>query len=522
MNPFSDQNVNRRPVQSLIKVIETKSNNSRVCKTNVTVKEHLRSRYKRCRDTSIGKESILNYLQVAPKLAKLQSKKTRKPFQPINTNIVKKSKKPGILDYVKKRDYEKVCDIALSKLKISDQPKKECEILCDSCQEKSILEKSLIEIEKEQNVSKKKIKPTIILISPSPKPHTTKYINQCENYLLNDSTEDQLSPKILDSNMNKSNFCALDYSFFSTYEYEIYKDLLSVEKNYNPPINYLIKYQGVITVEMRSLVVDWMMEMCEKFELSQEAVALSINIFDRFLYIIKANREKLQLIAATCLLIANKFSESLIPNLPNLCIISRNSFTVNQILEMERLVLSTINFRILNNCINWFINYFLFKWSATKRHCFMAHYLTEITMTYSSVYLKYRPSAICAASVLLSANVFNGNVVWNENMILSTGYRVTQFYHVLCDIYSLWSSRQFCRNLSSFDKYSKERYGSVSLLPIPSKVPTVDDLDDQVYQVESDFPHGLKKSEQVPSKMSNSSNFKNCTQFTKLKPKFDL
>ena len=65
--------------------------------------------------------------------------------------------------------------------------------------------------------------------------------------------------------------------------------------------------QPNITASMRAILVDWLIEVQENFELYHETLYLSVQLTDRYLSVTEVCKEYLQLVGATCMLIAAKF-----------------------------------------------------------------------------------------------------------------------------------------------------------------------------------------------------------------------
>lgn len=68
--------------------------------------------------------------------------------------------------------------------------------------------------------------------------------------------------------------------------------------------------QSYITPWMRSLLVDWMVEIQESFELNHETLYLAVKLVDLYLCKITVTKDKLQLLGAGALFIAAKFDVS--------------------------------------------------------------------------------------------------------------------------------------------------------------------------------------------------------------------
>lgn len=126
-----------------------------------------------------------------------------------------------------------------------------------------------------------------------------------------------------------------------------------------------------ITERMRALLVDWLVQVHSRFQLLQETLYLTVAILDRFLQVTTVStlfslfvfvscvkrfpavlqvqpvsRRKLQLVGVTAMLVACKYEEMYAPEVGDFAYITDNAFTKSQILEMEQLVLRTLNFQL--------------------------------------------------------------------------------------------------------------------------------------------------------------------------------
>jgi cyclin A len=65
-----------------------------------------------------------------------------------------------------------------------------------------------------------------------------------------------------------------------------------------------MRKQTEITYNMRSILVDWMVEVAEEYKLERETLCLSISFVDRFLSLMAVARNKLQLVGTAAMFIA--------------------------------------------------------------------------------------------------------------------------------------------------------------------------------------------------------------------------
>ena len=73
-----------------------------------------------------------------------------------------------------------------------------------------------------------------------------------------------------------------------------------------------INKNSEITEQMRTILVDWLIEVQENFALFHETLYLAVQIMDHYLERKPVKREYLQLVGATSMLIASKFEVSII------------------------------------------------------------------------------------------------------------------------------------------------------------------------------------------------------------------
>lgn len=71
-----------------------------------------------------------------------------------------------------------------------------------------------------------------------------------------------------------------------------------------PKAGYM-KKQPDITVSMRAILVDWLVEVGEEYKLQNETLYLAVNYIDRFLSSMSVLRGKLQLVGTAAMLLAS-------------------------------------------------------------------------------------------------------------------------------------------------------------------------------------------------------------------------
>lgn len=78
-----------------------------------------------------------------------------------------------------------------------------------------------------------------------------------------------------------------------------------MEPKRRPLPDYLEKVQKGVTANMRGILVDWLVEVAEEYKLLPDTLYLSISYVDRFLSLDPVNKQKLQLLGVSSMLIAS-------------------------------------------------------------------------------------------------------------------------------------------------------------------------------------------------------------------------
>ena len=166
-----------------------------------------------------------------------------------------------------------------------------------------------------------------------------------------------------------------------------------------------------IDATMRSMVISWMVEVAAEFQLSQHTLHLSVASLDRFLSTTRAvPRTQLQLIAVACLLVSSKHEEEMHPSVADLAAMAAHSFTAEDLVRMEALLLSSLKFCLAPPTSYTFLSIFKGLFSLRSEVFSLATYYLELAlMEYSLVSIS--PSLLAAGAVVLAAGHYGDGAV---------------------------------------------------------------------------------------------------------------
>lgn len=136
-----------------------------------------------------------------------------------------------------------------------------------------------------------------------------------------------------------------DTSMVAEYGDEIFEYMHSLEERMKPNANYMDS-QAEIQWSMRSVLMDWMVQVHNRFSLLPETLFLAVNYVDRFLSAKVVSLGKLQLVGATALFLAAKYEEINCPSVQEIVYMVDGAYTVEEVLKAERFMLSMLKFEL--------------------------------------------------------------------------------------------------------------------------------------------------------------------------------
>lgn len=95
---------------------------------------------------------------------------------------------------------------------------------------------------------------------------------------------------------------------------------------------------------MRSLLVDWMVEIQESFELNHETLYLGVKLVDLYLSNTVVSKDTLQLVGAAAMFIASKYDERIPPLINDFLYICDGAYGRKELIRMEINLLKVCNF----------------------------------------------------------------------------------------------------------------------------------------------------------------------------------
>ncbi|CAO1337814.1 unnamed protein product [Diamesa serratosioi] len=248
----------------------------------------------------------------------------------------------------------------------------------------------------------------------------------------------------------------------SCYTMDIFNYLKARESKYK--ITDYIGNQPELSKWMRSLLIDWMVEVQESFELNHETLYLAVKIVDTYLGKEVVSKDALQLLGAAALLIACKFDERTPPLIDDWIFICDSAYKRQQLLKMEMAVFRTIDFELGVPLSYRFLRRYARCGKISMVTLTLARYILEYSlMDYSTIQLS--DSKMACAALFMSLRM-NGMEGWNATYEYYSGYKLSDFAPIVVLLNTLLL-RKPKETLSTVrNKYSHKIFHQVTSIPL--------------------------------------------------------
>ncbi|KAI3454048.1 hypothetical protein Pfo_010711 [Paulownia fortunei] len=260
-----------------------------------------------------------------------------------------------------------------------------------------------------------------------------------------------------------------DPQMCSLYAADIYYNLYATQLSRRPLVDYMEKMQQDITQGMRAILIDWLVEVSDEYKLVPDTLYLTVNLIDRFLSENYIEKQKLQLLGVTCMLIASKYEETCGPRVGEFCFITDNTYKKQEVVKMESRVLNFLGFQLSVPTTKKFLRRFIqaaqlcYEVPSVELE-FLANYLAELTLIEYS-FLKFLPSLIAASAVFLARwTLDQSDHPWNPTLEHHTMYKASELKNTVLELQDLQLNTSGCMLNAIREKYKQSKFKCVSTL----------------------------------------------------------
>eukprot|EP00562_Extubocellulus_spinifer_P024560 CAMPEP_0178660692 /NCGR_PEP_ID=MMETSP0698-20121128/27282_1 /TAXON_ID=265572 /ORGANISM="Extubocellulus spinifer, Strain CCMP396" /LENGTH=425 /DNA_ID=CAMNT_0020303409 /DNA_START=336 /DNA_END=1613 /DNA_ORIENTATION=- len=254
----------------------------------------------------------------------------------------------------------------------------------------------------------------------------------------------------------------------TAYAEEIYATLRARELHTSVKPTYM-EHQPHINERMRAILVDWIVEVHNRYELVDEALYLTVSLLDHYLEKAVIRSESLQLVGIVCLWVASKYEDIYPPEIDQLVAVCDNLYTKREILDMERGILEALGYQVTVSTSFDFLVRSLTAAHADKEMVCLSRFLLEGTLPNYDL-LEYLPSQLACAAVMIARKV-SGLHLWSPTLLKVTEYREEDILPVARALLEAkaWESSGNGLSLRAIRrKYASPRFSLASSVALPA------------------------------------------------------
>ncbi|XP_060829222.1 G2/mitotic-specific cyclin-B [Bombus pascuorum] len=258
-------------------------------------------------------------------------------------------------------------------------------------------------------------------------------------------------------------------SLVSIYSNDIYEYLRTLESMYPISKGYLCGQE--VTPKMRSVLIDWLVDVHQQFHLMQETLYLTVAIIDRFLQAFRSiDRKRLQLVGVTAMFIASKYEEMYSPDINDFVYITDNAYSKVEILQMEMLIVKTLDYSFGRPLPLHFLRRYSKAGKALPIHHTMAKYFLEQSLVHYEM-CHYPPSLIAAAAIYLAFLIIDNDdedqqkVVWTNTLAHYSTYSKDDVFPVVRETASIIVNADKIKYQAVRKKYAQAKCMKISTRP---------------------------------------------------------
>ena len=251
----------------------------------------------------------------------------------------------------------------------------------------------------------------------------------------------------------------------SEYAKDIFKYFQSQESVFVVP-DYMSTKQTDITSEMRSILVEWMVEVQSNFELHHETLYLAVKLVDKYLSEVCIRRSVLQLVGTASLLIACKYEEHILPQCDDFLYVCDNAYDIERLFEMERKILAAVDFSLGFPLSYRFLRRYSNVSEQKTKTLTLARYILETSLL--DYQFSYEKESLKAAACLWLSLKMTDNS-WDDRLTYHSGYCETDLIDLAIKLNTTLLNPPLNQNNEIHKKYSHHVFLQVAQIP---KLPT--------------------------------------------------
>ena len=274
----------------------------------------------------------------------------------------------------------------------------------------------------------------------------------------NDQNSKKFFPKIPENYQFKNNF----KDILSHHIDKIVSHLKTREDKCLIKEDYFKKKQKQVDSKMREVLVDWLIEVHNRYKMRHETIFLATRLIDKYLSVKTIEYDKFQLLGTASLMIAAKYEEIYPPKVKDFVYICANAYSRTDVLEMEAKILRIVNFDLVFPTSVQFFGFFqkMFSFENTiKNLTFYILYGSLISQNFT----QKNPRLLAYSAVIMANKAFkNYEGIKKFKACIPENFKDSEVNLCIFQIYNMLLSMKKSELSALKTKFSSEKFGNIA------------------------------------------------------------
>jgi len=263
-------------------------------------------------------------------------------------------------------------------------------------------------------------------------------------------------------------------------EVEYVADIHAEMKAQEIASNINVQRQLSINMKMRAILLDWLVEVHQKYKLRTETFFMAVKLVDRYWQLEQIARPKLQLVGVVSMHIAAKWQDVSCPTLSDWVYVTDKTYTRDEIAAAECQILSAFHFNLSDTTAWHFVEIYSQIQQQhemdKEQHRHVVQYLLELFLVLGAHVFeasgpqqgamaeRSSPSELAAAAIVLANRLLKRTPEWSAEQAMYAGYTAESLKACVQDLHDVlrFSTTSPCQAVQK--KFARQAYGSVAKL----------------------------------------------------------
>ena len=226
--------------------------------------------------------------------------------------------------------------------------------------------------------------------------------------------------------------------------------------------DYFRKKQKQVDNKMREVLVDWLIEVHNRYKMRDETIFMAIKLIDKYLSLEAIEYNKFQLLGTSSLMIAAKYEEIYPPKVKDFVYICANAYTRQDVLDMEAKILRLMKFELVFPTSVQFFGFLQKVYRFDKMVKALVHYILYGTLIFNC-FVQSNPRMLVYSAVIMANKAFkNYDEIQRFKEQRGEEFKDSDVNYCIFQIYNMLLTLKKTELTALRTRFSTEKYSNIA------------------------------------------------------------